>query len=451
MDFQRIDQNVMKYLDKQKKSLQLNPRGINLTIKKLDQYASNFHFEINELLKLENKSTNNDIEKKIQKPKIKFVDVERFDDVEKVKSKLVSVSNKLINELNILIKNSRGFHLEIGNGSTKRFRRNVDYILREELDVSYTNKSHLYRVVSAINQEIRYGYCENFDELNKLFQYIRDPRVIDELKGSSEENIFSIIDDMFRQYKDYFSQCIVSYITYYNHMPEIAQKDEEHEVIKTKSERMIAVANSPTVAREERGSKESKASEQIAKQSKFSDEVKPSIQGNNSEKVHASLSTELDEREILSSQRKPSEGVAVRPATDKTETVPHNADTQTSEPSTSDTNRPTEISQLEDKPNSHSQTSVLEEIRAEDSKDESESKVITHTESETIISENEKAYLESKTTKPKQKTIETISIRYSNGETRELTFAQIDQKLNLQLEVLFEDIEQLTEKIKQIK
>ncbi|OIJ14225.1 hypothetical protein BKP37_09080 [Anaerobacillus alkalilacustris] len=454
MDFQQIDHNVMKYLDKQKKSLQLNPRGINLTIKKLDQYANNFHFEINELLKQENKSINNDIEKKIQKPKIKFVDVDRFDDADKVKSKLVSVSNKLINELNILIKNSRGFHVDTGHGSTKRFRRNVDYILREELDVAYENTSRLNRVVSAINQEIRYGYCEDYDNLNKLFQLIRDYRVIDELKGSSEENLFVIIDDMFKQYKDYFSQCIVSYLTYYKHMPEMVKKDEEQEIIKANSE----LKDESTSQR--MGSQESKNSKQVASviTGSHSKKVTPSNQSTNNQRAQASPSFEVGEGEVLASKSnsskevtpsiptKSSEEVAVNTVSVPTELEPLHTLNQQSQLSKT---APTKISQqkINDlaKSNQLAEPSVKEGIKTEQTKDKSTASA--QKESETVIAENEKAYLESQSTKPNQKSIETISIRYNNGETRELSFNQIDQKLNLQLEGLFVEIEQLTKKI----
>lgn len=226
----------MQYLEKLKKSMFTNPLRINLTIKKLDMYVDSFHREINELLQQENKSVNFDIEKNVKKPNIVPVDLDKLENAERIKSKLVSVSNKLLSELEDFRKSINFFNFIEG---TKRFEQNVLQILKKEVD--FLNKgTTLDRIISDIEKELNYGDQKeqeslfskirsweylmddgSLEELKRLFIDIRSNEVIDEIRKNEEEKLNEIINHIINEYKDYLSNCINYYKNHYNGLDDV--------------------------------------------------------------------------------------------------------------------------------------------------------------------------------------------------------------------------------------
>ncbi|NHN34403.1 hypothetical protein [Paenibacillus agricola] len=214
MDFSLINKNVLNYLEKQKTSMLTNPLSINVTIKKLNLYIGSFHNEMMELLEAENIYLGVIIDQHIPKPSVEPVDLEKMADADKIKSKLLSLSNQLTSEASNSSKKLRSFMWTLSD--VEQYRHNVNYIIRKEVNFSYEG-TEFHKILVGIYYHLReWNQDKSIVALERNYEGIRNSKVIEELRGRAGYHLPTITDGIIQQYQSYFLKCLSEYERLYN-------------------------------------------------------------------------------------------------------------------------------------------------------------------------------------------------------------------------------------------
>lgn len=210
MDFIRIGKNVEKYLDKQQASMLGNSHLISMTIKRLDLYVDTFHIEMKELLQAENVAVEPNFLSNLRKPAVQTVDLARLGDPDKIKGKLVALSNQLANETVRRARNIRHF-LTGQPEDVDRYRAYVREEIHRTIDFNYQG-TLLHRIITAILYELNvWEWDRSVSKLERYYQEIRSPRVIDEFRAQGDHVMESFIKGIVAPYRSYFAECLREY------------------------------------------------------------------------------------------------------------------------------------------------------------------------------------------------------------------------------------------------
>ncbi|MCH6266992.1 hypothetical protein [Neobacillus citreus] len=212
MDFQKLRTEAANFLKENKQRIQDNPHSIDYVLKKFDGYLDIFRNEIKESFPME-ESLISEIEQKLPRPKIG--EIEQFENVGKIKDRLISISTRLENEIieyERIIKNSPwGPELSDFN----KYRSKALDILRNEKEF-LLDGTYLEPMIDTINQEHRsIAYGGSTRALKSAYQRIRSSAVIDEFKRREEEKIFSKVDETINAYSKYLSEYLKIYQEHY--------------------------------------------------------------------------------------------------------------------------------------------------------------------------------------------------------------------------------------------
>ncbi|MFJ7848130.1 hypothetical protein ACIQXR_04635 [Peribacillus sp. NPDC097224] len=213
MDFQKLRRDAAKFLEENKQRIHDNPHSIEYILEKIDNYINTLRNEIKRLFPID-ENLMMEIEQKLPRPGAGEID--KQNKFNTIKSKLVSVSNKLENELKAFQRNFSSISiLGPDENALRQYKANVNKVFQSEIDFPYQD-TKLQEIVGKINNQSReLYYSRDLKSMMTLYQRIRSEDTIDDFRKREEWKLHSKVDEIISTYRKYLSNYINVYQEYY--------------------------------------------------------------------------------------------------------------------------------------------------------------------------------------------------------------------------------------------
>lgn len=215
MDFTAIKKEITKYLDKQHSNLLANPHLLKTTVKKLELYVESFHDEMKEMLEADGVKLALSPAVQLRKPFSRSFEMDNpAHHSDKTRVKLVSLSTQLMNETH-----RRGKYIRSAwSGAASdvySYQDTVKKIIGREIDFIYDG-TLLKQVVERIYYHLwKWQWEQSVMALERLYQELRSPRVLEDLKNSGGSSLESVANQVIAPYRTYFAECLSEYAKLY--------------------------------------------------------------------------------------------------------------------------------------------------------------------------------------------------------------------------------------------
>lgn len=217
MDFEMISENVSTFLNKQKQTILNNPLSIKMVIRKLELYIDTFHYELDEMLRLEGRCVDASLLASFDpQPQLGEFNLDQLCGRDEVKSKVLQFSLLLRQEMQVYGPKLRGKFAT--SYTLSEFRNDVLGLLNDTKFNFQIQDTKLNNTIREIRRELQPGVWDwngSLERFKKMFQQIESSRTVEDYLSKYDGQIQQNSDYIIKKFEIYFNNCIDKYKLFY--------------------------------------------------------------------------------------------------------------------------------------------------------------------------------------------------------------------------------------------